>query len=119
MGTSPGLSPCRPPRSGSLPPGEEVAPLRTQVTGAARLSSLSEIATTLLPRESLSGTSGREGLGRSPGAGEVNAAKGVHLCFALHGDRGEQGEQRRKRLRAEIVALGPLPRGSPGEQGLS
>lgn len=119
MGTSPGLSPCRPPRSGSLPPGEEVASLRT-VTGAARLSSLSEIAITLLPRESLflGLRAGRAWAGPL-GQGEMNAAEGAHLCFALHGDRREQGEQRRKRLRGEIVALGPLPRGSPSKQGLS
>lgn len=109
MGTSPGLSPGRPPRSGSLPPGEEVASLtsstawtlscRSRHKGQAELSLGDGHHTPSqgIPFWDL----GRAGpLGR----GRLNAAKGAHLCFALHGDRQERGGaggggQRRKRVR--------------------
>lgn len=101
MDTSPGLSPGRPPRSGSLLPGE-VASLRSSTAwtlscmsrhkGQAELP-LGDGHHTPSQGIPLSGTWGGQGLGRSPGAGGMNAAKGAHLCFALHGDRQERGNK--------------------------
>lgn len=52
------------------------------------------MATTLLPKESLFLGLGAGRAWAGPlGRGEMNAAKGAHLCFALHGDRQERGNK--------------------------
>lgn len=79
------------------------------------------MATTLLPQESLFLGLGAGRAWAGPlGRGEMNAAKGAHLCFALHGDRQERGTKTEAAAcGAEVRVRGSLPRGSPCEQGLS